>query len=73
MQVIRELRRINNEKIEIKVPKEFIEKDVEILVFPVELFEEAKISQKKSLRMKSYKCFGKKADFSRGDAYANEF
>jgi hypothetical protein len=72
MQIIREVRRINEDRIEIAVPKEFREKDVEILVFPLEVFKE-KVRPKKKFHLTTYKCFGKKADFSRGDAYANEF
>ncbi|HLP47999.1 MAG TPA: hypothetical protein VK469_18795 [Candidatus Kapabacteria bacterium] len=72
MQIIREIRRIKEDRIEIAVPKEFKEKDVEILVFPLEVFNK-KVRPKKKFNLTTYKCFGKKADFSRGDAYANEF
>jgi hypothetical protein len=72
MQIIREVRRINEDRIEIDVPKEFRERDVEILVFPLDAFKE-RIRPKKKQRLTSYKCFGKKADFSRSDAYADKF
>ncbi len=72
MQIIREVRRISEDRIEIDIPEEFREKDVEILVFPIEVSKK-KVRPKKKLRLTSYKCFGKKADFSRGDAYADDF
>jgi hypothetical protein len=36
MEIIREIRNIDSDKITIKVPKEFRKKRVEILVFPIE-------------------------------------
>ena len=39
MEIIREIRNIDSDKITIKVPKEFRKKKVEILVFPIETSE----------------------------------
>jgi len=36
MEIIRQIRNIDSDKITIKVPKEFRKKSVEILVFPIE-------------------------------------
>jgi hypothetical protein len=36
MEIVREFRNIDSDKITIKVPKEFKKKRVEILVFPIE-------------------------------------
>jgi hypothetical protein len=68
MQIIREVRKINSDRIEIAVPKEFREREVEILVLPLDSFKK-KVHQKKKLHLTQYECYGKKEDFSRADAY----
>ena len=68
MQIIREIRKIDSDRIEIAVPKEFREKEVEILVFPLQSFKEG-VRPKSKLQLTRYKCYGKKEDFSRNDAY----
>ena len=68
MQIIREIRKIYSDRIEIAVPKEFREKEVEILVFPLQNSKE-EVHPKKKLQLTQYKCYGKKEDFSRNDAY----
>ena len=75
MNIIREVRTLNSDRIEIAVPKEFREKEVEILVFPLEGLDrsEEKPWAKKKLQLTTYKCFGKKEDFSRNDAYDDRF
>ena len=72
MQIIREVRTIHSDRIEIAVPREFREKEVEILVLPLDRFKE-KASPKRKLTLTQYKCFGKKKDFSRDDAYDDGF
>lgn len=72
MQIIREVRTIHSDRIEITVPREFREKEVEILVLPLKRFKE-KPSPKGKLKLTQYKCFGKKTDFSRDDAYDDGF
>lgn len=72
MQIIREVRTIQSDRIEIVVPREFREKEVEILVLPLDRFNE-KVSPKRKLKLTQYKCFGKKKDFSREDAYDDRF
>jgi hypothetical protein len=68
MQIIREIRKIDSDRIEIAVPKEFREKEVEILVFPLQNSKEG-VRPKKKLQLTQYKCYGKKEGFSRNDAY----
>lgn len=72
MQIIREVRTIHSDRIEIAVPGEFREKEVEILVLPLERFKE-NASPKRKLKLTQDKCFGKKKDFSRDDAYDDGF
>jgi hypothetical protein len=68
MQIFREIRTIHTDRIEIDVPEEFKEKEVEILVLPLEPNRQ-KARPRKPLRLTTYKCHGKKSDFSREDAY----
>jgi hypothetical protein len=68
MNVLREIRRIDSTTIEIRLPAEFVKKEVEIIVFPVEKSEPKHLTQP-DLQLTSYKCFGKKKNFSRIDAY----
>jgi len=48
MEVIREIRDLDSDKIIIKIPKEFKKKRVEILVLPFEKTEEKKLNSKES-------------------------
>lgn len=48
MEVIREIRDLDSDKIIIKIPKEFKKKRVEILVLPFETTEENELNSKKS-------------------------
>ena len=70
MQIFREFRTIHSERIEIEVPGEFKEKEVEILVLPLAPIQQ-KARIRKELHLTTYKCHGKKSDFSREDAYAD--
>ena len=72
MQIIREVKTIHSDRIEIAIPREFREKEVEILILPLKRFKE-KASPKGKLKLTQYKCFGKKTDFSRDDAYDDKF
>ena len=68
MQVIREFREIDSDEIVIKIPRSFKERKVEIIVLPFEIPTKKETSSKK-LSLTTYKCYGKKRDFSRSDAY----
>jgi hypothetical protein len=68
MQVIREFREIDSDEIVIKVPRSFTEKKVEIIVLPAAATSEREFSSKE-FPLTTYKCFGKKRDFTRSDAY----
>lgn len=68
MNVIREIREVDTETIEIKLPEDFRERKLEIIVFPLEESRKKSFS-KKELKLTSYKCYGKKHDFTRSDAY----
>lgn len=70
MQVIREFREIVSDEIIIKIPKSFKEKRVEIIILPAEKIVEKETVLKK-IHLTTYKCNGKKKDFSRVDAYQN--
>ena len=68
MQVIREFREIDSDEIVIKIPHSFTEKKVEIIVLPAATPPKQK-SSSKEFSLTSYKCCGKKRDFTRSDAY----
>lgn len=68
MNVLREIREVNSDIIEIKVPEEFKEKKLEIIVFPLEEADR-KFTTRKKRNLTIYKCYGKKKNFSRDDAY----
>ncbi len=68
MNVIREIRKVDTDTIEIKLPEDFRERELEIIVFPLEEREQDSFSQGE-LKLTSYKCYGKKQDFNRSDAY----
>jgi len=70
MQVIREFREIDSDEIVIKIPYSFKEKKVEIIVLPLDAETIVKkIPSPKKLPLTTYKCYGKKKDFTRSDAY----
>jgi len=68
MQVIREFREIDSDEIVIKIPHFFTEKKVEIIVLPAATPPKQK-SSSKEFSLTTYKCYGKKRDFTRSDAY----
>jgi hypothetical protein len=68
MQMIREFKEINSDEIVIKIPRSFREKRVEVIVLPVES-SDRKTSPSKGFQLTTYKCYGKKKDFIRADAY----
>ena len=68
MQVIREFREIVSDEIVIKIPRSFTEKRVEIIVLPAAATPKQE-SASKEISLNTYKCFGKKRDFTRSDAY----
>ncbi len=68
MQVIREFREIDSDEIVIKIPRFFTEKKVEIIVLPAAPPHRQK-SFSKDFSLTTYKCYGKKRDFTRSDAY----
>jgi hypothetical protein len=68
MQMIREFKEINSDEIVIKIPRSFKEKRVEVIVLPAEL-PDRKTSLSKGFQLTTYKCYGKKKDFTRADAY----
>jgi hypothetical protein len=68
MQVIREFREIDSDEIVIKIPRSFTEKKVEIIVLPAETPSKQEFSSKE-FPLTTYKCYGKKRDFTRSDAY----
>ena len=72
MNVFREIREVNSDIIEIKVPAEFKEKKLEIIVFPLEEADR-KFTPRKKRILTTYKCYGKKKGFSRVDAYHERF
>jgi len=63
MQIIREIRKIYSDRIEIAVPQRVLgRKEVEILVFPLQNSKE-EVHPKKKLQLTQYKCYGKKKIF----------
>lgn len=70
MQMIREYREIDSDEIVIKIPRSFRERRVEVIVLPFEIPDKAEVPAKE-LSLTTYKCHGKKRDFSRSDAYAD--
>jgi hypothetical protein len=70
MQVIREFREIDSDEIVIKIPLYFKEKKVEIIVLPADVeTPQKKAAPPQKIPLTTYKCFGKKKDFTRSDAY----
>ncbi|MGE5342534.1 MAG: hypothetical protein ACM3SY_13750 [Candidatus Omnitrophota bacterium] len=68
MHIIREIRTINADSIKITIPHEFKAKEVEILILPLENVRKKRHPGKK-FQFTTFKCNGKKMDFSRDDAY----
>lgn len=68
MQVIREFREIDSDEIVIKIPRSFTEKKVEIIVLPAATPPKQE-SSSKEFSLTTYKCYGKKKDFTRSNAY----
>jgi hypothetical protein len=68
MQLIREFRKIDSDEIVIKIPRSFKEKSVEVIILPAEV-PEKRNSISKGFKLTTYRCSGKKRDFTRADAY----
>jgi hypothetical protein len=68
MTVLREIREVETNKLEITLPDEFKKKKLEIIIFPIEETKK-KLAPRKKLNLTTYKCYGKKRDFTRKDAY----
>lgn len=72
MQAYREIihsSRLNNV---VNLPPGLKNRKVELIVLPADGLEE-KASPGRKLKLTQYKCFGKKTDFSREDAYDERF
>lgn len=68
MTVLREIREAKTDRLEITLPAEFKKKKLEIIIFPIEETKK-KRAPRKELNLTTYKCYGKKRDFTRKDAY----
>jgi hypothetical protein len=66
--MIREFRDVEADEIVIKIPRSFKEKRVEVIVLPA-VEPDKKTSPSKGFPLTTYKCYGKKRDFTRADAY----
>ena len=56
----------------VNLPPGLKNREVELIVLPTDGFEE-KTSLGRKLKLTQYKCFGKKTDFSKEDAYDERF